>query len=112
MEKHKDLPLATELLNDIQNKIDGILLDIKNMDEDLERAKFVLNELLEIVMDKPKNEEEALRFANNQNRIYMFADTAFDYIGRLQSSLTDLIVKTQRELYEDADKEKEDGIND
>lgn len=112
MEKHKDLPLATELLNDIQDKIDGILLDIKNMDEDLERAKFVLNELLEIVMDKPKNEEEALRFANNQNRIYMFADTAFDYIGRLQSSLTDLIVKTQRELYEDADKEKEDGIND
>lgn len=112
MEKHKDLPLATELLNDIQDKIDGILLDIKIMDEDLERAKFVLNELLEIVMDKPKNEEEALRFANNQNRIYMFADTAFDYIGRLQSSLTDLIVKTQRELYEDADKEKEDGIND
>ena len=112
MEKHKDLPLATELLKDMQDKINGILLDIKNMDEDLERAKFVLNELLEIVMDKPKNEEEALRFANNQNRIYMFADTAFDYIGRLQSSLTDLIVKTQRELYEDADKEKEDGIND
>lgn len=112
MEKYKNVPLATELLKDMQDKIDGILLDIENMDEDLERAKFVLNELLEIVRDKPKNEEEALRFADNQNRIYMFAESAFDYIGRLQSSLTDLIVKTRRGFYADVDEGKEDGIND
>lgn len=111
MEKQKKEPLATEIICDMQDRIDNIMLDIEGMDEDLERTKFVLNELLELVMDEPKDEKEALRFANNQNRIYMLADVALDYIARVRSDMTDLIIRVRKDE-EDAEEETEGGEDD
>lgn len=106
MKKQKKEPLATEIICDMQDRIDNIMLNIEGMDEDLERTKFVLNELLELVMDEPKDEKEALRFANNQNRIYMLADVALDYIARVRSDMTDLIIRVRKDE-EDAEEETE-----
>lgn len=106
MENRKKEPLATEIICDMQDRIDNIMLDIEGMDEDLERAKFVLNELLELVTDEPKDEKETLRFANNQNRIYMLADVAFDYVARVRSDMTDLVIRARKDE-EDAEEETE-----
>ena len=93
-------PLATEIVNDMQNKINCILAECESLSEDLEKAYFVLNELSEIVDTEPKNKLEALYFANNQHRIYSYTDIAYDYVSRIRSGLDDLIAKTRRSTLE------------
>ena len=95
-EERKNVSLATEMLNDMQGKIDNILLDIEDMRENLDRAKFVLNELFEIVMIKPQSEKEARQFVNNQERMYMLTDVAYDYLSRVCNDMTNLSIRVNR----------------
>lgn len=73
--------LATEIVNDIQNKMNCIMTECESLSIDLEKAYFILNELSEIVDTEPKNKHEALYFANNQYRIYSYTEIAYDYVS-------------------------------
>ena len=88
--EQKNVSLATEIIGDLQDKISTTLSEIEGFTLDLDSAEFVLGELLELTDKEPESKEEALRFAQNQNRIYKYADIARDYVGRVSSGLYDL----------------------
>ncbi len=95
-EERKNVSLATEMINDMQGEIDNILLEGESIREDLDRAKFTLNELLGIVMNKPQSEKEARQFINNQERMYMLTDMAYDYLSRISNDMTNLNIRINR----------------
>ncbi len=89
-------PLATEIIKDMQDKMNCFLAECESAIIDLEKAHFVLNELSEIVETEPKNELEAVYFVNEQHRIYSYTDIAFDYVSRVKSNIGDLILRARR----------------
>ena len=89
-------PLATEIVNDMQNKIDYILLECDSLILDLGKAHFILSELLEMVDKEPNSKEEILFFANNQLRISSYTEIAFDYVSLVKSDLQDMIIRAER----------------
>lgn len=103
-------PLATEVISDMQNKMNCFLAECESAIMDLEKAYFVLGELSEIVDTEPKNKLEALYFANEQHRIYSYTDIAFDYVSRVKSNIEDLIIRAGRAEPEGSaeDSERED----
>lgn len=107
--EQENVPLATEIIGDLQDVIGTVLEEIKCYSLDLESANFVLNELLKMTDKEPKSKEEALRFVQNQDRIYKYADIARDYVGRVSSGLYDLkITIRQKENYEEVEGEEDD----
>lgn len=101
-------PLATEVISDMQNKIDCILLECDSLILDLEKAHFILSELLEMVDKEPNSKEEILFFANNQLRISSYTEIAFDYVSRVRSDLQDMIIRAERAEPEGGENGKEE----
>lgn len=101
-------PLATEVISDMQNKINCFLAECEGAIIDLEKAYFVLSELSEIVDTEPKSKLEALYFANEQHRIYSYTDIAFDYVSRVKSNIGDLILRARRTEPEGGENGKEE----
>lgn len=95
--EQKNVPLATEIIGDLQDKISTTLPEIEGFTLDLDSAEFVLGELLELTDKEPESKEEALRFAQNQNRIYKYAEIARDYVTRVSSALLDLKITIRKE---------------
>lgn len=89
--------LATEIINDTQDKMNCIVIECESLSIDLEKVKFVLGELSEIVDKEPRNKQEALRFANNQYRLNSYAEIAYEYITRISSNVDDLIMRIRGE---------------
>lgn len=89
-------PLATEIINDMQGKMNCILEECEDLSIGLEKACFVLNELSEIVDTEPKNKLKALYFANDQHRIYSYTEIIYDYVSRIRSGINDLIMSIER----------------
>ena len=114
MEKQKKEPLATEIIQEQEQELSRILVELETLREDAERTRFILGELSEMVDIEPISKEEILFFANNQCRIYGYADLAFDYIGRIESTLEDLIIKINRNVCKETaeTEEKAGGCND
>lgn len=95
--EQKNVSLATEIIGDLQDKISTTLSEIEGFTLDLDSAEFVLGELLELTDKEPESKEEALRFAQNQNRIYKYAEIARDYVTRVSSALLDLKITIRKE---------------
>lgn len=95
--EQKNVSLATEIIGDLQDKISTTLPEIEGFTLDLDSAEFVLGELLELTDKEPESKEEALRFAQNQNRIYKYAEIARDYVTRVSSALLDLKITIRKE---------------
>lgn len=114
MEKQKKEPLATEIIQEQEQELSRILVELETLKEDAERTRFILGELSEMVDIEPISKEEILFFANNQCRIYGYTDLAFDYIGRIESTLEDLIIKINRNVCKETaeTEEKAGGCND
>lgn len=108
--EQKNVSLATEIIGDLQDVVSTTLSEIEALNLDLDMAEFILNELLELTDKEPENELEALRFAQNQHRIYKYADIARDYVGRVSSGLYDLkITIRQKENFEYEEAEEEES---
>ena len=114
MEKQKKEPLATEIIQEQEQELSRILVELETLKADAERAKFPLDELMELTGKAPKGQKEFIRFANNQHRIYSYADLAFDYIGRIESTLEDLTIRISRSVCKETaeTEEKAGGRND
>ena len=95
--EQKNVSLATEIIGDLQDKISTTLPEIEGFTLDLDSAEFVLGELLELTDKELESKEEALRFAQNQNRIYKYAEIARDYVTRVSSALLDLKITIRKE---------------
>ena len=95
--EQKNVSLAPEIIGDLQDKISTTLSEIEGFTLDLDSAEFVLGELLELTDKEPESKEEALRFAQNQNRIYKYAEIARDYVTRVSSALLDLKITIRKE---------------
>ena len=95
--EQKNVSLTTEIIGDLQDKISTTLSEIEGFTLDLDSAEFVLGELLELTDKEPESKEEALRFAQNQNRIYKYAEIARDYVTRVSGALLDLKITIRKE---------------
>lgn len=51
-------PLATEIINDMQERLINVVCEIDSLDIDCEHALFVLAEILETISKKPIETEE------------------------------------------------------
>ena len=89
--------LATEIINDTQDKMNCILVECESLSVDLEKVKFILGELSEIVDTTPRSKQEALCFANNQYRLNSYTEIAYEYVTRMCDSVDDLITKIRGE---------------
>lgn len=108
--EQKNVSLATEIIGDLQDVVSTTLSEIEALTLDLDMAEFILNELLELTDKEPENELEALRFVQNQDRIYKYADIARDYVTRVSGSLHDLkiIIQRKESEYEEVEGEEDD----
>lgn len=89
-------PLATEIITDMQDKINCILMDLEAVVIDIDKSMFPISEIAELAGSEIRSNTEALEFAYNHDRIFKYADIAYDYVSRVKSDLEDLIIRTKR----------------
>ena len=73
--------LATEIINDMQERLINVVCEIDSLDIDCEHALFVLTEILETISKKPiETEEDACDMLDKMDRIDSLCGIAHDYI--------------------------------
>lgn len=70
------------------------------IDDFLEKGKFLIRQLMEITDRELNGEREVYFFANEQNRMNMLANMAFDYIYQAQNELKEIVTREQEERKE------------
>ena len=45
--------LATEVIKEAQDRLNSVVLELDHMDCDFDKAKFVINEMMELIDTKP-----------------------------------------------------------
>lgn len=93
MVKQKNESLATEIIKKQHQELNGIVHELETLEKDMARLKFAISELVYLKENSVRGSEKALVFTDGQNRMNMYADIAFDYIGRISSVISDLIVR-------------------
>lgn len=88
--------LATEVIKEMQDKMNCILTGCECLIIDLEKAQFIISQLFEIVNEKSKSELEALHLDNEQHKICFYTDIALDYVSRVKNSIEDLTIRARK----------------
>lgn len=113
MKEQKNVPLASELITDLQKEAGTIFNGLDDIDANMEVVKFLFAELVDIGSNDPQTVDEACAFAAQQQRITMLANIGVDYADKICRLLTELIDRAHRfsrgNIYPD---EKEGGEND
>lgn len=92
--------LASEIIEDIQNKRHGIIVGLECMDADFEKVLFSLNSARETLEDmrRPRSLNDGLmQYANTKNAL-MLLSIAFDYVTNLQTSTSEIIGTYYRDV--------------
>lgn len=90
-EKKEFMPLAAEIIADQQKEIKDVMWELENLDDDMGRVRFSLEELLNLTDVKPENNDEIMDFVGNQNRMYMYTILALDYVAVIHKKISKLV---------------------
>ena len=86
--------MASEIIAEQDKQLKNIIFQLHSMIDDLlEKSKFALAELMDLVDEKPENVNDACVFSSNQKRMNMFVNIAFDYLYQAQSALNEIVVR-------------------
>ena len=93
--------LASEIIAEHEEHLNRIIFELDStIDELLEKGKFALTELMDLIDERPENVNDACSFASNQEKMNMFAHVAFDYLDRVQSGIGEIVIKERRRMDE------------
>lgn len=86
--------LATEVITEMQERLSNVISEINSLDLDCDKALFVLTEVMISVDRKsPKTEKDIYDLCEKMERIDSLAGIAYDYISKLQSCITDIVLR-------------------
>lgn len=95
--------ISSEIISEQENRLKVIISELDStIDDLLEKGKFALCELMDLVDEKPEDINDTCAFASNQRRMNMLANIAFDYLYRAQGGLEEIVTLECRKQKEDA----------
>ena len=78
----------------MQERLSNVISEINSLDLDCDKALFVLTEVMISVDRKsPKTEKDIYDLCEKMERIDSLAGIAYDYISKLQSCITDIVLR-------------------
>lgn len=84
-----------------KDKLNTVIYELDaTIDDFLEKGKFLIGQLMELTEKEPEGEREVHFFANEQSRMNMLSNMAFDYIYQAQNTLKEIVTREQKELKE------------
>ena len=93
--------LATEIINDMQERLINVVCEIDSLDIDCEHALFVLAEILETISKKPiETEEDACDMLDKMDRIDSLCGIAYDYVSKIQSCISDIVIRERNSKHD------------
>ena len=94
--------MASEIIAEQDKQLKNIIFELDSMIDDLlEKSKFALAELMDLVDEKPENVNDACVFSSNQKRMNMFVNIAFDYLYQAQSALNEIVARGHLKIKRD-----------
>lgn len=98
---HKET-LASEVIRETQETLTAVITELDCMDCDFEKALLMLGELLDLLdMREPETMQDALLLHEKQKQIDLFAGIAIDYISKLQTTISDIVIRERRKNKKD-----------
>lgn len=95
--------IASEIILEQENRLKVIISELDStIDDLLEKGKFALCELMDLVDEKPEDINDTCAFTSNQRRMNMLANIAFDYLYRAQNELEEMVTLERRKQKEDS----------
>lgn len=89
--------LASELIAEQEKRREKIIFELDStIDDLLEKSKFILNELMDLVDEKPEDINDTCAFASNQRRMNMLVNIAFDYLHQAQVGIEEIVTREQK----------------
>ncbi len=86
--------LATEVTKEAQERLINVVTEIDCLDLDCDKALFVINEMMELINRKPiETEKDVYRLQDSMERLDNLAGIAHDYISKIQSSISDIVIR-------------------
>lgn len=88
--------LATEVIKEAQDRLNSVALELDHMDCDFDKAKFVINEMMELIDTKPietETETDVYRWQVNIERFDNLTGIALDYIDKIQSRISEIVIR-------------------
>lgn len=86
--------LATEVIKEAQDRLNSVVLELDHMDCDFDKAKFVINEMMELIDTKPiETETDVYRWQVNIERFDNLTGIALDYIDKIQSRISEIVIR-------------------
>ena len=84
--------MASEIITEQEDRLKAIISELDStIDDSLEKEKFALAELMDLIDEEPDNISAACAFANNQYRMNMLARIAFDYSCQTKEILAGIV---------------------
>lgn len=111
--KEKNRSLASEVIEEMLNEKNTILMEMECMDTDFEKTLFVLNNALESTgqMGIPETREESLIQHYNIRNINMQLSIAYDYVVKLQSTISDIVIREHKKNNKVQEEGGKDGLS-
>ena len=78
----------------MQERLNNVISEIDSLDADCDKVLFILTEVMISVDRKsPKTEKDIYDLCEKMERIDSLAGIAYDYISKLQSCITDIVLR-------------------
>lgn len=89
--------LASEVIAEQQERLIAVICELDYMDVDFDKVLFIINELIDSVdLKEPKTMDDALLLWENQQRIDMLAGIVTDYIRKIQTTISDIVIRERK----------------
>lgn len=83
--------LASEIIAEQESRLKNVVLELDCMDIDFDKATFILGELIDL--KEPKTMDDALLLHEKQMRIDMYVGIVADYVRKIQTTISDIVVR-------------------
>lgn len=100
--------LVTEVVTGVQERLSDVIMEIGCLNTDCESALFVIREIMETISKKPvKTEMDVFDLQERMERIDSFAIIAYDYLNKIQSCISDIVLRERQTLHESVEGRQE-----
>lgn len=89
--------LATEVIKEVQGRLNSVVLELDHMDVDFDKVIFALVEITETIdLKAVETTADAYYMRKSLEKVDTLTGIAFDYITGLQSQISDIVARERR----------------
>lgn len=93
--------LATEIVREMQERLINVITEIDCLDFECDKVLFVINEIMELIDVKPpETKADVYHLHQSMKRMDNLAEIAHDYIDKIQSCISDIVLRERRRIAE------------